>query len=370
MAQRTSAPPPAALPAAAPGSSSNLTDSSRTRDGSIQRQYVEPRAIGQGTFGTVVLARDATTNEPVAIKRVIQDPRFKNRELQIMKILRHPNIVALRNFYYVSGDTRPEDVYLNVVMEYIPDTLHRCCRNYFRNRQYTPMVLVKAFLFQLLRAIGYLHLPTVNVCHRDIKPHNVLVNAETGVLKLCDFGSAKQLTNEPNVAYICSRYYRAPELIFGNQHYTTAVDIWSVGCIFAEMMTGEPIFRGENSMGQLVEIIKILGTPTKEQLEQLNKKSAEPRLANIKPKPWNRVFLEHVPPEAHDLCSKLLAYVPQERIKPFDALCHPFFNELRSPDCKLPNGAPLPSNLYVFTDDEKRFMTTAQAEFLVASKKL
>lgn len=352
---RQPAPPP---PAAEPGPS-------RARDLAIQKQYVDPRAVGQGTFGVVVLARDSATNEPVAIKRVIQDPRFKNRELQIMKLLKHPNVVGLLNYYYVNGDTKPEDVYLNVVMEFVPDTLHRCCRNYFRARQYTPMILVKAFLFQLLRSIAYLHLPTVNVCHRDIKPHNVLVNPETGVLKICDFGSAKQLTNEPNVAYICSRYYRAPELIFGNQYYTTAVDVWSVGCIFAEMMIGEPIFRGENSMGQLVEIIKILGTPTKEQLEQLNKKAtSEPRLANIRPKPWNRVFPDHVPVEAHDMCAKLLAYVPTERVKPLEALCHPFFAELRDPSARLHNGQNLPSNLFVFTEEEKRVMTPQQIEHL------
>eukprot|EP00331_Platyophrya_macrostoma_P018805 CAMPEP_0176474884 /NCGR_PEP_ID=MMETSP0127-20121128/43291_1 /TAXON_ID=938130 /ORGANISM="Platyophrya macrostoma, Strain WH" /LENGTH=356 /DNA_ID=CAMNT_0017870403 /DNA_START=187 /DNA_END=1257 /DNA_ORIENTATION=+ len=332
-----------------------------SRDVAVQQQYVDFRAVGQGTFGTVMLARDAASGEPVAIKKVIQDPRFKNRELQIMKLLSHPNVVLLKNYYYVNGDTKPEDIYLNVVMEYVPDTLHRCCRNYVRARQYTPMILVKLFMFQLLRSIAYLHLPTVNVCHRDIKPHNVLVNAETGVLKICDFGSAKQLTNEPNVAYICSRYYRAPELIFGNQYYTTSVDIWSVGCIFAEMMIGEPIFRGENSMGQLVEIIKVLGTPTKEQLDQLNKKSAsEPRLAQIRPKPWSKVFPEHVPVEAHDLIAKLLAFVPTERVKPFEALLHPFFAELHDPNARLPNGQPLPPSLFAFTAEEKQYMTPQQ----------
>jgi serine/threonine protein kinase len=87
------------------------------------------------------------------------------------------------------------------------------------------------------------------------------------VLKLCDFGSAKQLVKgEPNVSYICSRYYRAPELIFGNSNYTTSIDVWSVGCVIAELMLGQPIFPGESGVDQLVEIIKILGTPSKEQI--------------------------------------------------------------------------------------------------------
>lgn len=335
-----------------------------SRDQTVARNYVTDRAVGQGTFGTVTAARDATTNQQVAIKRVMQDPRFKNRELQIMRMLNHPNVIGLINYYYNNGESRQEDVYLNLVMEFVPDTLHRCCRNYVRQRQTVPMILVKVFMYQLLRSIAYLHLPSINVCHRDIKPHNVLVNGETGVLKLCDFGSAKQLTNEPNVAYICSRYYRAPELIFGNTFYTPSVDVWSVGCIFAEMMIGDPIFRGENSMGQLVEIIKVLGTPTREQLEKLNG-SGNQRLADIRAKPWDQVFLPHVPPEAHDLCARLLAYVPTERIKPFEALTHPFFDDLHKPETRLPNGHPLPPNLFVFSDEEKAHLTPEQQSRLI-----
>lgn len=335
-----------------------------TRDQAVARQYVPDRAVGQGTFGTVTAARDTATNNQVAIKRVMQDPRFKNRELQIMRMLQHPNVIGLINYYYTNGESRQEDVYLNLVMEFVPDTLHRCCRNYIRQRQHVPMIYVKVFMYQLLRSIAYLHLPNVNVCHRDIKPHNVLVNSETGVLKLCDFGSAKMLTNEPNVAYICSRYYRAPELIFGNTFYSPAVDIWSVGCIFAEMMLGDPIFRGENSMGQLVEIIKVLGTPTREQLEKLNS-TGNPRLADIRAKEWSQVFGPHVPVEAHDLCAKLLAYVPEDRIKPFAALTHPFFDDLHKPETRLPNGNPLPANLFHFSDEEKKALTPEQTSRLV-----
>lgn len=334
-----------------------------SRDQQVKRQFVVDRAVGQGTFGTVTLARDATTNRSVAIKRVMQDPRFKNRELQIMRMLEHPNIVRLINYYYENGDTRQEEVFLNLVMEFVPDTLHRCCRNFIKNRQHVPIMLVKVFMYQLIRSIAYLHLPRINVCHRDIKPHNVLVNTDTGVLKLCDFGSAKQLTNEPNVAYICSRYYRAPELIFGNQFYTPAVDVWSVGCIFAEMMLGDPIFRGFDSSNQLVEIIRVLGTPTREQLEQLNSRNQP--LQDVKCKPWSTVFPQHVPVEAHDLIGKLLEYVPKDRVHPLQALCHPFFDELMNPETRLPNGTPLPTGLYDFTDDEKKAMNEAQRAKLI-----
>lgn len=90
-------------------------------------------------------------------------------------------------------------------------------------------------------------------------------------MKLCDFGSAKQLIKgEPNVSYICSRYYRAPELIFGNTNYGPYIDVWSVGCVIAELMLGQPIFPGESGVDQLVEIIKILGTPQREEILAMN----------------------------------------------------------------------------------------------------
>ncbi|EPY42607.1 protein kinase [Angomonas deanei] len=251
-------------------------------------------------------------------------------------------------------------------MEFMPDTLHRCCRNYYRRQAAPPSLLIKVFLYQLIRSIACLHLPAVNVCHRDIKPHNVLVNEQTGELKLCDFGSAKKLSpSEPNVAYICSRYYRAPELIFGNQHYTTAVDVWSVGCIFAEMMLGEPIFRGENSAGQLHEIVKVLGRPSREQLQKLNPHRADITLPTSKGIPWSDVFRRQQSPEAYDLLTALLRYLPDERVQPLEALCHPYFDELHKADVKLANGAKLPEDLFRFLPVEIEAMTPEQKAKLV-----
>lgn len=96
---------------------------------------------------------------------------------------------------------------------------------------------------------GLAYLLGINICHRDIKPQNILVDNTTMILKICDFGSAKKLSpNEVSVSYICSRYYRAPELIFGSQYYTNAIDVWSMGCVVAEMVTGEPLFPGESAV--------------------------------------------------------------------------------------------------------------------------
>ena len=121
----------------------------------------------------------------------------------------------------------------------------------------------------MCRALAHIH--RSGICHRDIKPQNLLVNTESHTLKLCDFGSAKVLVKgEPNISYICSRYYRAPELIFGATDYTTAIDVWSIGCVLAEMLLGQPLFPGESGVDQLVEIIKVLGTPTKEEIHAMN----------------------------------------------------------------------------------------------------
>merc|ERR1712226_447651 len=126
-------------------------------------------------------------------------------------------------------------------------------------RSQMPRVLVQLYTYQASRALAHLH----------IKPQNLLVDATKGhVLKLCDFGSAARLGHgrPALVAYICSRYYRAPELIFGATNYTVAVDLWSIGCVLAEMLRGRPLFPGENGVDQLVEIVKVLGAPTRRQV--------------------------------------------------------------------------------------------------------
>jgi glycogen synthase kinase 3 beta len=104
-------------------------------------------------------------------------------------------------------------------------------------KQPVPMLLIKLYIYQCFRALAYIH--ALGICHRDIKPQNLLVDSETHTLKVCDFGSAKRLVQgEVNVSYICSRYYRAPELIFGATEYNNAIDVWSVGCVMAELLLG------------------------------------------------------------------------------------------------------------------------------------
>lgn len=204
--------------------------------------YSADKVIGNGSFGVVFKATKVDTGEVVAIKKVLQDKRFKNRELQIMRMLTHPCVVPLKHCFYSSGE-EPDETYLNLVLEFIPETIYMICRRHSKAKQFMPIDRVKMYSFQLLRSLAYIH--ALGVCHRDIKPQNLLVNPETVELKLCDFGSAKQLVQgEPNVSYICSRYYRAPECIIGATHYNTQIDTWSAGCVITEMLLGHPLFPG------------------------------------------------------------------------------------------------------------------------------
>lgn len=105
------------------------------------------------------------------------------------------------------------------------------------------------------------------------------------------------MAGEPNVSYICSRYYRAPELIFGSTDYTTAIDVWSMGCVAAELLLGAPLFPGESGVDQLVEIIKVLGTPTRQEISSMNPNYTEFKFPQIKANPWSKVFRSRTPPE-------------------------------------------------------------------------
>lgn len=227
-----------------------------------EMQYTQCKIVGNGSFGVVFQTKLSPSGEDAAIKRVLQDKRFKvtlslwiamfvcaasltcplllqNRELQVMRIVRHPNVVQLKSFYYSNGErvreidqalgvqtaliaAQKDEVYLNLVLEFVPETVYRASRHFNKLKTTMPMLEVKLYTYQLFRALAYIH--SQGICHRDIKPQNLLLDPSTGILKLCDFGSAKILIeNEPNVSYICSRYYRAPELIFGATNYTTKI---------------------------------------------------------------------------------------------------------------------------------------------------
>jgi glycogen synthase kinase 3 beta len=333
-------------------------------DPSAQRTYNAERVIGSGTFGIVYSAHIVETDETVAIKKVFVDRRYCNRELQLWEKLRHPNIVTLKHAFYTSGESHDE-LYLNMVMEFVPETVYCVMKRYGKQKLQMPWILVQLYSYQACRALA--HLRACSVLHRDIKPQNLLVDATKGhLLKLCDFGSAAKLgQGRPAlVAYICSRYYRAPELIFGATQYTMAVDLWAIGCVLAEMIRGRPLFPGENGVDQLVEIVKVLGAPSRRQILAMNPQYFNFSFPAIKPCSWRTVFRKDVRPDLIEVLSAFLQYDPEARLQPLQACAYSCFDELRQPHARV-DGLPLPKDLFNFTRREARLCAPELQEKLI-----
>ncbi|GAB5361383.1 hypothetical protein AAMO2058_000708900 [Amorphochlora amoebiformis] len=310
------------------------------------------RAIGNGTFGTVFRAIDMQTDEVVAVKKVFVDRRYKNRELSVMQELVHPNVVRLIHHFFTPVKSKPGEVWLNIVMGFMPDTLYSLCRRVARAKQRLSWLEVKIYAFQLLRSIWYIH--SLGICHRDIKPQNVLVDPQNYHLKLADFGSAKVLGKDgTHLAYICSRFYRAPELVLGCTMYSTAVDIWSVACVIAETFMNCPLFPGESNDRQLLAIVRALGTPTRQELQCLNPHfTAHHRIPTVRALPWGSVFRGRASPEAISFLRRLLEYDPAMRIRPMNALAHEFFDDLRHYDSLPGDTEHMEKVLYDWTEKE------------------
>ncbi|KAL4492572.1 hypothetical protein ABPG72_007685 [Tetrahymena utriculariae] len=334
----------------------------------------ENNRIGQGNFGVVFKAEFKDTKEEVAVKRVLQDKNFKNRELQIMQeVSHHLNIVQLKyNFY--SFVEEEDEVYLNLIMEYVPSNLTKMIKYYhrkklkqFEQKEQFPNILIKLYLYQSFRALAYLN--GLNIAHRDIKPSNILINHRTHQLKFCDFGSAKKLSRgESNISYICSRFYRAPELMLGASNYTTSIDVWSLGCVVAEMLLGEPLFKGSSSLDQLVEVMKVLGAPTPEQIKEMNPEHKLLKYPPINKMPLSKVFESVlINRDLLDLLEQMLVYEPSKRMKPLKALLHPYFNELRIEHCRI-NGKRLPP-LFDFLEEELSESQDKQLTFQLLTPK-
>lgn len=338
----------------------------------------EYNKIGEGAFGTVVEAvlkytdppnNTEETHGPFAIKRVPAQTEYKSRELEILRVVNHPNIVSLR-FFFDKKSSIDGKIYQNLVMECLPSNLQSEIK-YYRQLKYTiPYPHMKAYTFQLTRAMLYLH--GFGISHRDIKPSNILVDPSSVTLKICDFGSAKKLEpNQSSVSYICSRYYRAPELIVGCPIYTTKIDIWGLGCVIAEMFLGKPIFQGQSPELQLKEISKLLGPPPKtfyfKSNPQYRGNMYQNKLFSCSVEDRFKQIFSNSPPDAIDLLLKILVYDPDFRASPRSVLVHPFFYELKKENFKVyPRGAsePISLNLFNFSKYELELLGPLKDELL------
>jgi len=272
--------------------------------------------VCHGTYGTVCGAVNKFTGERVAIKKInkvyqdLTDGKRIVRELRLLNHLSHENVVPLLEIITMAPPS--EDVY--VFMDLMETDLHRVIHSA------QPLIddHIQFFIYQILRGLKYIH--SANVLHRDLKPGNVLVNANCD-LKICDFGLArlgKDDSDENPVAmtsYVVTRWYRAPEVLFARQ-YTTAVDIWSVGCILAELLGRKPLFQGKNYKHQLSVIFDILGRPTPDELQTVENEKVREYLGTLGSKtrtPMVKLY-PNANPDALDLLDKMFQFDPSKRV--------------------------------------------------------
>ncbi|GLT71560.1 hypothetical protein SLA2020_435700 [Shorea laevis] len=251
-------------------------------------QYEIQEVIGKGSYGVVASAIDTHTGERVAIKKIndvfehVSDATRILREVKLLRLLRHPDIVQIKHIMLPPSRREFQDIY--VVFELMESDLHQVIK---ANDDLTPEHY-QFFLYQLLRALKYIH--SANVFHRDLKPKNILANADCK-LKICDFGLARALFNDaPSTIfwtdYVATRWYRAPELCGSFfSKYTPAIDIWSIGCIFAEMLTGKPFFPGKNVVHQLDLITDLIGTPAADSIARIRNEKARRYLNSMNHEP-------------------------------------------------------------------------------------
>lgn len=214
---------------------------------------------------------------------------------------------------------------LMLVFEFMEQDLKRYM-DMHGNRGALDPVTVRSFMFQLLKGTAFCH--ENRVLHRDLKPQNLLIN-KRGELKLADFGLARAFGIPVNTFSneVVTLWYRAPDVLLGSRTYSTSIDVWSAGCIMAEMISGIPLFRGRDNNDQLMQIIRVLGTPDEHTIKRILHESPEiqyrplPRLPKV---PFQNLFPK-VHPLAIDLLEKLLQFDPSQRITADDALRHPYF---------------------------------------------
>ncbi|KAJ5633244.1 hypothetical protein N7490_009583 [Penicillium lividum] len=280
---------------------------------------LEPRGIGAS--GVVCAAHDKVANQTVAIKKIVKP--FENtamakrtyREVNLLSNMRHDNLINLRDIFISPS----EDLYL------VTDCIKTDLNQLLRSRQ-KPLEgqFIQFFLYQILRGLKYLH--SADVIHRDLKPANLLINDNCD-LKICDFGLARE-QDAMMTGYVTTRYYRAPEIMLTWQKYSYAVDIWSVGCILAEMILGTILFPGRDHIHQFALITEALGRPPKEIMEKVYSKHTLEFVESL-PEPNSKPFaslFRDADPQAVDLLEKMLDLDPESRITTSEALRHPYLS--------------------------------------------
>jgi serine/threonine protein kinase len=290
--------------------------------------------LGSGSFGVVYSALDTTTGKNVAIKKVTrgsQPERHYRLLLLEILILKHLagycNILNLLDVFAPSSAAGDLDA-LYIVTEQFDTDLHKVVMSQELEEEH-----VRWILFQALQGLWCMH--QAGILHRDLKPSNLLIN-ENCEVRLCDFGLARVMSSLQEEGdngmtdYVVTRWYRAPELLMEERNYGTAIDVWSIGCIMAEMLKRAAIFPGNDHIHQLSCIVSLVGTPTEAQVAMMGSEQARDFVRGMAPvtpslERWKAALPKSTNPLAIDLLQKMLAFCPSERPSVEDVLNHPWF---------------------------------------------
>ncbi|XP_003384011.1 PREDICTED: mitogen-activated protein kinase 14-like [Amphimedon queenslandica] len=296
----------------------------------VPLNYREIASIGTGAYGTVCSATDTHYNIKVALKKLARP--FQNhvhakrtyRELRLLKHMKHENIIGLLDVFTPAENYENfQDVYL--VMHLMGSDINNILKQQALTDEH-----VQFLVYQILRGLKYVH--SAGIVHRDLKPSNIAVN-EDCELRILDFGLARA-TDQEMTGYVATRYWRAPEIMLNWMHYGKEVDMWSVGCIMAELLTGQVLFPGSDHIDQLTKILQIVGTPDQEFVTKITSDTARSYIESLPkyPKKDFHTFFQGANPLAIDLLQMLLTIDPDKRITAEQALLHPYMANYSDPD--------------------------------------
>lgn len=322
----------------------------------ISTSFEVQQLLGEGAYGVVCLALHKPSGTKVAIKKIQPFERslFCVRTLREIKLLRHfkhENIISIFDIQKPASFDQFNEVY--IIQELMQTDLHRAIVSQKLTDDH-----VQYFVYQILRGLKALH--SANVIHRDLKPSNLLLNANCD-LKICDFGLARiddQKLNGGNspdskismmTEYVATRWYRAPEIMLTASKYTTAIDVWSVGCILGELLLGTPLFPGKDYRHQLILIFQLLGSPTGDDYANIKSRRAKEYIRSLpfsKRTPFEKI-LPYANPLAIDLLYKMLTFDPKKRITVAEALKHPYLATYHDENDE-PNAASIPEEFFQF----------------------
>jgi len=336
-------------------------------DRHVLRKYEVIQKLGKGAYGIVWRAMDKRTREIVALKKIFDafqnatDAQRTFREIMFLQEMAgHEHIVTLINCLKADND---RDIYL--VFEIMETDLHAAIRaNILQDihKQY--------IIWQTLKALKYMH--SADVLHRDMKPSNLLLNSDC-LMKVADFGLARsmaelqQAEEAPVVLtdYVATRWYRAPEILLGSTSYSFGVDMWSVGCILAEMISGKPIFPGSSTIDQLQRVMELTGFPTEAEVAAMRSPFAATMLESLPSMPpaapdrWAKRF-PGASADAIDLLQQLLAFDPARRPSAEQALAHPYVAQFHD----LANERVADSKVAMMINDNVKKTTAVYREML------